>query len=212
MKKLLKIIGILVVIAIIYSFIDNTPINTTASDPITTPPITSEKTANPIIDMPEPTFIPEWSDMSYEDRVQYFQKYEMQYIMESEVEKKPDAPQSLKYCLLIRDSLIQEAKNKYDIAFKLKLHRTGNIQYLMFDFDSGEVILLFKSNYGRSYGTFKGSADTDWIIDNDVFDIHNGTTFRCVDNKLYYVTSEGLNDSEYTKCDIDEPLQFILKD
>ena len=46
MKKLLKIIGILAVIAIIYSFIDNTPINTTTKDPMPTPTITDEKVAN----------------------------------------------------------------------------------------------------------------------------------------------------------------------
>lgn len=211
MKKLLKIIGILAVIAIIYSFIDNTPINTTTKDPMPTPTITDEKVANSIVDMPEPTFIPEWSNMSYEDRVQYFRKYEMQYIMESEVEKKPDAPQSQKYYLLIRDSLIQEAKNKFDIAFKQEMYRTSNIKYLLFDFDTGEVMLLNKIKYGRSYGTFKGSANTDWSIVNDVSNFLKGTTFRYVDNKLYIVTSEGLNDSDFTKCDIDEPLQFILK-
>ena len=212
MKKLLIILGILVVIAIIYSFIDNTPINTTANDPIPAPTITSEITATPIDNMPEPTFIPEWPDMSYEDKVQYFRKYELQYVMESEVEKRPDAPQSQKYYLLIRDNLIQEAKNKYDMAFKQKLHRTGNIKYLMFDFDTGEVMLLYKSNYGRSYGTFKGSVSTDWLIVSDISDINKGTTFRCVDNKLYYVTNEGLNDSEFAKCEIDEPLQYVLKD
>lgn len=214
MKKILCIVVVLIVIVVAYSLFSGDSGNDVYSAvkemTATNQPGKDEETKELSTVTPEPTFIPEWPGMSYEEKVQYYQRVEMKYIEESSFGEKGAVTYSQEYYLMVKNGLLQEAREKYDMVFKRKT-RT-NVEYLLLDFDTNEFMLLLQSKYGRNYGKFKGSANTDWTIVDTVISINSGTTFRCKNDKLYYVAGGELNDSEFVKCDIDEPLQYILRD
>lgn len=208
MRKILKIAGVIIAIAIIYCLFGDAQVKNINETSIISNSTSTKETGSIEIITPEPTFIPEWSDMSYEEKVQYYQDILLKHIADSDLNQKSDISYSTEYCLLVQNDLVQEAREKYDIAFKKKTR--VNVEYLLFDFDTNDFMLLYQSKYERHYGKFTGNIDSDWqlIKNNDPF--VDGYIYRYKNKKLYQVVGDGIDDSGYIQCEMNEPLKYIL--
>ena len=111
---------------------------------------------------PKPTLIPKWNNMTYEDKIEYYQQMSSDYIEEHNFNQKTENSYSLEYYMLVRNSILQEARDKYSIAFR---HKTRtNIEYLLVDLNTSDYLLLYERQYGRHYGKFK-------VLDNKMYPV-----------------------------------------
>jgi len=212
MKKILTVLGILLIIGLLFG--SGGSINTTYTHRATkTPRVRETATPKPTVFIPMSddgavTFIPGWYEMTFEERVKYYNDISLEEAMLS---FSPDNKESnlTEYANFLYKSLIKEARDKYDEAYIRKRSKggSGNPEYYLFDFDNNEFMILYKSQYGRHYGTYielsKGvyqiQENDDPFIDPYLVSLKNG--------KMYIGTSTS---NGFAKCDIEEPLKYIL--
>lgn len=150
----------------------------------------------------------EWPGMTSEEKIEHCNHVLMEYIAESEFHQKVTVSYSQEYYLLVHDTLIQEFSDKYDIAFKKKTRI--NEEFLLFDFDENDFVLMYKREYGRHYGKFTGTEKGDWTLLKNEDPFIDGFTVRNIKGKLYYISEKEKNDSKYVKCEMEEPLKYLF--
>lgn len=152
---------------------------------------------------------PEWTEMTSEEKIEHCNHVLMEYIAESEFHQKVAVSYSQEYYLLVQNTIIQEFSDKYDIAFRKKTRI--NEEFLLFDFDENDFVLMYKSKHGRHYGKYTGTEKGDWTLLENEDPFIDGFTVRNIKGKLYYISDKSKSDAGYVKCEMEEPLKYLFK-
>lgn len=210
MKKKHAIWVILIIVLVIASYMYESPQEKRKQD-------TKEETkiAEPTSILPKPTVVPEWSEMSLNEKIEHHKKVVRNYIDESEFKKPVDVSYSKDYLLMIEERIHQDIISKYDYAYRETYNAKNgkNHDYLLFDFKNGDILTMHISRTGCSFSTgkFTRNKNGELIVPGEYHIFTDTETILQKDNKLFFLQKDKKwFESDYNACDVSEPASHIF--